>query len=137
GKNYGPHKFILGAMTADFIALVATVFIPPLGVMLFGDMLPYMAFVQLALFVSLGIVLVVFTEKGRVSGKLRGYLFLAGFSAVGFAVFALLHNLILAAFPDLFTAQTEEPFFFLLATVVCPLAFIVGATGSAARLLEK
>ena len=65
---------------------------------------------------------------------LKKFLILTGASFVGFFVFVLLHNLVYGLFIHLFGADFwnggDEPFFFILAVFICPLGFIVGATGS-------
>ena len=62
--------------------------------------------------------------KEKVEGLLKKFLLLTGASAVGFPVFAILHNLVYRLF------RIEEPFFFILAVIVCPLGFLVGAIGT-------
>lgn len=54
-----------------------------------------------------------------------------GISGVVFIVSVILHNSISAIL------GVEEPVFFLIAVVVAPLAFVVGAVGSAVLLLRR
>jgi hypothetical protein len=78
----------------------------------------------IAVFLVLGLALVVLTIKQKVQGKLKIFLLLTGGSAAGFVVFSVLHNLLYALL------GFEEPVCFLVAVVVCPITFIIGAVGS-------
>ena len=69
-------------------------------------------------------------KKEGLQGLLKKFLLLTGASAVGFFVFVLLHNAVYGLF------GVEESFFFILAVIVCPLGFLVGATGTIV-LLKK
>jgi hypothetical protein len=82
------------------------------------------------LWMVLGVVLIVLTLKRKVGGKLKLYFLLTGASATGFLVFVVLHNLVGALL------NIEEAFFFVLATVICPLGFLVG-TASAVIIAIK
>jgi hypothetical protein len=64
------------------------------------------------------------TLKTRAWGKLKKFLLLTGASAVGFFISALLHNIVGALF------DIEEPVFFVMATIVCPIGFLVGVVGT-------
>ena len=86
--------------------------------------LGFNAFAAWPVFLALGVTLIVLTVKKKVAGILKKFLLLTGASAVGLPVFAVLHNLVSALF------NTEEPVFFILATMVCPIAFLVGIVGT-------
>jgi hypothetical protein len=53
---------------------------------------------------------------------------------VGVLVFVLLHNLVYGLFTYFFGENFwnggDEPVFFILASVICPLGFLTGAVGS-------
>jgi hypothetical protein len=96
------------------------------------------------LFFLLGAVLLFLTVKSKIKGKHRKLLILTGASATGFLVGVILHNLLYALaiitghiiilkyiFEFLHVA------FFILAVVVCPLGFLIGATGSAIIFVKK
>ncbi|TRZ96594.1 MAG: hypothetical protein D4R82_00765 [Dehalococcoidia bacterium] len=76
---------------------------------------------------------------------LKKFLILTGASFVGFFVFVLLHNLVYGLFIHFWGADFwnggDEPFFFIMAIIVCPLGFLVGAVGSITlsikRLMDK
>jgi hypothetical protein len=85
----------------------------------------------IAVFVILGTVLVVLTIKQNVQGKLKIFLLLTGGSAAGFVVFSVLHNLLYALL------KFEEPVFFLLAVIACPIIFIIGTVGSLVLMIQR
>jgi len=90
--------------------------------------------ISLVVFFLLGLTLIVSMAKKKVGGSqgsLKRFLSLTGASAVGLFVFVLLHNAVYGVF------GVEEPFFFLLAVIVCPLAFLLGATGTIVLFLTK
>jgi hypothetical protein len=83
----------------------------------------------------LGAALIFFTVKEKVGGMLKKFLLLTGASAAGLPVFAVLHNLVYALLilwfgEDFWGANGDEPVFFILATIVCPIGFLVGAVGT-------
>lgn len=88
-------------------------------------------------FLVLGGVLIYYTLKLKVKGKLKIFLLLTGGSATGFLVCVILHNLVYALFILLFGADfwtkisiPDEPLFFILAFLVCPILFLIGVIGS-------
>jgi hypothetical protein len=122
---------IFWALLAVFVIIVCFFLIPPFGDLLAGSELFLIPF---ALFFLLGIALIVLTLKEKVAGILKKFFLLTGASATGVLVFILLHNVIYALFiyffGEGFWNGGDEPFFFIMATLVCPLAFLVGAVGS-------
>ena len=112
------------------IAVLGMMLAPPIRVLM-----PYFMFSAFAVFAGLGVTLLVLTVKTKVAGTLKKFLLLTGASAVGFPVFAALHNLVYALFIKLFGADFwgaggDEPVFFILATIVCPVGFLVGVVGT-------
>jgi len=98
--------------------------------------------VTVALFL-VGVALVIFAIKRIEKGLLRNFLLTAGASLTGLPVFALIHNLLYGLAIYSFGEESwgltgkEEIFFFLLATVVCPLGFLVGTICSAVLVLKR
>ncbi len=100
-----------------FVMVVSAIFIPSvlrLGVGLGASVV----------FAGLGVTLIILTVKRKVGGMLKKFLLLTGGSAVGFLIFILLHNIVSGLF------NIEEPVFFIIATIVCPIAFLIGAVGT-------
>lgn len=81
-----------------------------------------------------GIVLILTTVKRKVKGKLKTFQLLAGASALGIPVFAVLHNVAYMLgvmwFGESASVNGDEPVFFILAVIVCPLGLLVGGVGS-------
>ena len=111
---------IFWVMVGVFVILSGTMFIPSVG------RLPIRLnfFAGWPVFTALGVALLVLTVKTKVGGTLKKFLLLTGGSAVGLLVFGILHNVVSALF------NTEEPVFFIIATIVCPIGFLLGAIGS-------
>jgi hypothetical protein len=124
---------IFWAMVVVFVIIVGMVFALNLldGGLPFG----YIVFPAFAIFVGLGVTLLVLTVRRKVGGMLKKFLLLTGSSAVGMPVFAVLHNLVYALLilwfgEDFWGSGGDEPVFFILAIIVCPIAFLVGAVGT-------
>jgi hypothetical protein len=109
--------------------LVGTRF-PPLGQLLARFVLLAVLAVGLVL-LGLGVTLIILTVKARVGGMLKKFLLLTGASAVGLPVFGILHNAVSALL------NTEEPVFFIIAIIVCPIGFLVGAIGSIVLTIKR
>jgi hypothetical protein len=118
-----------------FWALVG-VFVLVVGMMFIGMPLNgYVLFALLAVFLGLGVTLLVLAARAKLSKILKAFLLLSGASAVGLPVFTVLHNLVYALFIYFFGQGFwggigDEPVFFILAVIVSPIAFLVGAIGS-------
>jgi len=122
------------ALVAVFILIICLFLIPAFRDLLSGSLL-FLA--PLAIFFLLGVVLLVFTLRGRVGGRLRKFLLLTGASSAGFFLFVLLHN----AFYALNVVSNHIPVigplteflhaaFFFMAVPICPLGFLVGVVGT-------
>lgn len=118
-----------------FWALVA-VFVIEIG-MMFGGMWQsgYAIFAGLAVLFGLGVTLLVLAARAKVRKMLRAFLLLTGASATGMPVFVVLHNVVYGLFIYFFGEgfwgpSGDEPVFFIMATLICPLGFLVGAIGS-------
>jgi hypothetical protein len=119
-----------------FWALVA-VFVVVLGIMFIGMPLQgYVLFAGLAVLFGLGVALLVLVARAKLKKMLKAFLLLTGASATGIPVFVVLSNVVYGLFIYFFGPGFwggiggDEPFFFILAVIVCPLAFLVGAIGS-------
>ncbi len=85
---------------------------------------PFGPFLAWIVFFCLGAILLFLTLKAGAPGKQGKFMLLTGAAAVGFIVFGLLHNLVSGLL------NVEEPVFFILAVIVCPVGFLVGAVGN-------
>jgi hypothetical protein len=86
--------------------------------------------------VVLGLVVVVLTVRLSEIPTKRVFFVLAGASAAGMPICALLHNVVYAlcilGFGQGFLERhgRDEPVFFILAIVICPALFVVGSLSS-------
>jgi hypothetical protein len=131
---------VFWATVAFFIISIASIFVlvPILGSNAGDSPLRLSGFAALPVFCCLGVALLVLTIRKQEPGVLKNFLLLSGASAAGLFVFVLLHNALTALliYSFHFAEDFDEPVFFILATIVCPLGFLVGAIGtimSAAR----
>ena len=119
---------LVGVIVGIIAIIVSTRFIPPL----FVDRFVVPAVLALGVvFLGLGVTLVIMTIKARVGRMLKKFLLLTGASIVGLPVFGILHNAVSGLF------NTEEPVFFIIAIIVCPIGFLVGAIGSIVLAIKR
>ena len=97
-----------------------------------------------AVFLLLGVALILSTVKEKVAGMLKKFLILTGASAAGVFVSVSLHNAIYGLFIYWFGADFwdriglgDELFFFIMAIFVCPIGFLVGAVGSIVLAIKQ
>ncbi len=122
-------RSIFWALVGIFVVIVGVFAVPAARELLMGFLFIIISGVVFGL---LGGALIFLTLKEKVGGKFKKFLLLTGASAVGILVSIFLHNAIYGLIfvrmldrPDL-----DEPFFFIMAIVVCPLGFLVGVVGS-------
>ncbi len=95
------------------------------------NFVPVLFLASRAIFFLLGLALIILTAKAEIDRTLKKFLILSGSSAIGVSVGVLLHNLVSGVIGG------EEPFFFILAVFVCPVAFLVGAVGSIVLMVRR
>ncbi|MGM0368767.1 MAG: hypothetical protein ACQEP2_09440 [Actinomycetota bacterium] len=89
-----------------------------------------------------GIAIIVITIKAKIKGLLKKFFLLTGAAVSGFFASIILHNLVYGMFIYFFGQNFwdriggEEPFFFMIGLIVCPVAFLVGMVGSIIMLIE-
>ena len=95
--------------------------------MMFAPFLPmrYSSFIASPILVVLGVVLSILTVESQMEERLKKFLLMTGASPMGSVVFGYLHNRV----SGILKAE-DDPVFFILANVVCPVVFVVGAIGS-------
>jgi len=133
---------IFWALVGVFVVIACVFFIPALRELVMGLLF---LIISGAVFLLLGVALIVLTVKEKVRGTLKGFLILTGASAAGFFPFALLHNIIYGLFIHFFGADFwdrispggDEPVFFIMATLVCPIGFLVGVVGSVVLAIKN
>lgn len=131
-------RSIFWALVGVFVVVVCLFAIPAARELLMGELFLITAGVVLFL---LGGALIFLTVKQKARGLSKKFLLLTGASAVGIPVSAVLHNFVYALFILWFGADFwhggDEPFFFVMAIVVCPLGFLVGVVGSIVLAVRK
>ena len=132
-----PIKIIFSLLVAVFVLILVGMFVPGVGTRLFETAGPVVVFCEWGLFFLLGALLIILILKNKVEGRLKKFLLITGISAVGFLVFVLLHNLVSGLLSTIFNKEIEEPVFFILATLICPVAFLVGAIGTIISLIKQ
>ena len=120
---------LVGIPILIVIVLVGTRF-PPFGQSAGGVAVNFVPTVGLV-FIGLGATLIVLTVKAKIGGMLNNFLLLTGASASGPFVFGILHNLVSALL------NREEPVFFIITIIVCPIGFLVGAIGSIVLAIKR
>lgn len=133
-------KAIFFALIGAFGVILGILFAPPVRELFKG----FLFLAILAVFSLLGLALIFLTLKEKVKGRLKKFLLLTGISSVGFFVSIVLHNILYALFIYLFgqdfwerTGLGDEPFFFFLAIILCPIGFLVGVIGSMVLFIKK
>jgi len=126
--------------------IIFAFFILMVSGMYFGMYLPFSNFfvgmpVRVVLSL-LGIALIVLAARARFTKISKAFFILTGSSALGIGLSIDLHNLVFALLIKLFgegiwSGMGDEPVFFILATIVCPLALLVGAIGSMVFIAKK
>ena len=138
---------IFWALIVVFVVLSITIFTPraAFAPTFRGSLFLWVFSISGAAFFLLGAALIFLTVKEKVGGMSKKFLILTGASAVGLPVFVLLHNAIYGLFIYWFGADFwerigrggDEPVFFIMATLVCPLGFLVGAVGSVVLAIKN
>jgi len=122
---------IFWALVGVFVVIASVFSIPAARELLMG-----FAFLIASgtVFFLLGVALIFLTVREKVRGMLKKFFILTGASSAGFFVSFLLHNaiygLLIYWFGADFWKGGDEPVFFVMATVVCPVGFLVGVAGS-------
>ena len=131
-----PIKITFSLLILVFVLILTGMFVPELRTKLFEMGGPAIVFSEWVAFLLLGAILISLTVKNKIEGPVKKFLLLTGISSVGFLVFVVLHNLVSGLLSVILNSEVEEPVFFILAVIVCPLGFIIGAAGSIIGLLR-
>ena len=136
-KIYTSTLIIFWITFAFFIMVMAGMYlyiIPYIG-MITG--VPFRAVLSI-----LGIALIILAAKVKFTKIAKVFFILTGASSIGMGLSMILHNLVFGLLIKLFgegiwSGMGDEPVFFILATIVCPLALLVGAIGSIVLIAKK
>ena len=140
GKNkiYISTLVIFWIIFAFFILNVLSMYAMPL----FGQFIQFIGIPLMVILPILGITLVVLVSRVKFQKIAKAFFILTGSSAIGITVFGVLHNLLFALLikilgEDFGSRMGDEPVFFILATMVCPIALLVGIIGSIVLIAKK
>jgi len=102
----------------------------------------YLFFASAAILTCLGIALIVLTVRAKLNKISKAFFILTGASASGIVIGSVLHNLVYALFILIFGqsfwgSMGDEPVFFILAIIVCPVALLVGIIGCIVLIAKK
>ena len=136
-KIYTSTLVIFWIIFAFFIIVMAGMYlyvIPYIGII---TGIPFIAILSI-----LGIVLIILAAKAKFTKISKVFFILTGASALGMGLSMILHNLVFALLIKLFgegiwSGMGDEPVFFILATIVCPLALLVGVIGGIVLIAKK
>jgi hypothetical protein len=126
-------------LVAAFVALILTVLFPDAH-----DFFRPVFLSLTALCFLLGLALLLLSVRWKQRTLLRTFWILAGASTAGFALGSVLHNVFYALaeitgqWPILSTAMgVLEVAFFLIAILLCPVAFLVGTVGAIVLIVRQ
>lgn len=138
-KSLLPTTFY--SLIGVFVVIISMFFVPVVREFVQG---PFLFLTPFIIFSLLGAALIFLTAKSKIRGKHRKLLILTGVSAAGFFVSILLHNLLYALaivashiIVLKYIFEFLHAVFFILAIPVCPLGFLIGATGSTIIFIKK
>ena len=134
-NSRNPLQLVFYTLLGIFIVILSY-FIIPFSDSVKQALFPVMAILA-AIWLILGTVLIVLVIKSKVKGKQKLFLIATGSSAILFLLSNILHNVLygLAILTKNITIlhysfEALHVLFFIIAIIVCPLAFLIGAIGS-------
>ncbi len=140
-KLYISTLVIFWIIVAVFILLLASMFLDMYS--LFRSFI-WIGLPSYALLSLLGIALIVLAAKAKLTKISKVFIILTGSGAAGTGISIVLHNLLFGLFIVLFgegfwerIGIGDEPVFFILATIICPLVLLVGTVGSIILIARK
>lgn len=141
-KNLKRIKSVFWLLIVIFILLVIC-FIISSEIDTFRAIFPILAILGL-IFLLLGIALIFLTIKQKIKGKLKIFLILTGVSAISPLVFSILHNFFYALAiigENIFIIKNIMEILhvasFLIALLISPIGFLVGAIGVMVLFIRK
>ena len=134
-----PLFIVFWALVAAFAALILTVLFPDVL-----DLFRPVFLSLMALCFLLGLALLILSVRWKQRTLLRTFWILAGASTAGFALGSVLHNVFyaLATITEQWSIlsgamEVLEVAFFLIAVLLCPVAFLVGTVGAIVLLVRR
>lgn len=139
GKNklFIPTAVVFWITFALFLMIIVGIYF---------NFIPYLGFISgLFSMISLsvlGIALIVLAKMAEITKISKAFFILTGASAIGMGLGVLLHNMVYAILikilgENAWTNMSDEPVFFILATIICPIALLVGVIGVIVLLAKR
>jgi hypothetical protein len=122
-SNLSAVLVLLIIMTVLFIVTITSIFVP-----IFRDF--YSVFIPGLIVALLGIPLLILGIRANTGKLIRIFIILAGASAISIALGSVLHNFLSAAIMHFIKGGFDEPVFFIISTIIAPLGFLTGVTGT-------
>ena len=137
-KIYISTLVIFWLIFGFFVLNVLSMYAMPL----FGPYIQFISIPSMVILPIIGIALIVLAARARFTKISKSFFILTGSAALGITVLGVLHNLVFALLIKLFgegvwSSMGDEPVFFILATIVCPIALLVGVIGSIVSIAKK
>ena len=137
-KIYISTLVIFWLLFGFFVLNILSMYAMPL----FGPYIQYTSIPSMVILPIFGIVLIVLAARAKFTKISKAFFILTGSAALGITVLGVMHNLVFALLIKLFgedfgARMGDEPVFFILATIVCPLALLVGIIGSIVLIAKK
>ena len=131
---------IFWLLIAMALLVVCEMFISPVNEFLQGPVF----LLPMVLFSLTGGILLFMIFRQNVEKPLKTWLVITGVFSTGFFVSVFLHNMIYALVillfgPDIWEniGMSDEPVFFIIGVVICPVGFLIGAVGSIVMLIKR
>lgn len=126
-------------LTFAFVILtVASIF----SMNLIGQFIQFIIIPSVIILSILGIILIILASRAKFTKISKAFFILTGASILGIIASVVLHNLVFALLIKLFgesflANMGDEPVFFIMATIICPAALLVGVIGSIVLIAKK
>ena len=113
---------------------------------MYFNFIPYIGFISgllsMIILSVFGIALIVLAKMAEITKISKAFFILTGASAIGMGLGVLLHNMVYAILikilgENVWTNMGDEPVFFILATIICPIALLVGVIGVIVLLAKR
>lgn len=109
---------------------------------LIGQFIQFIIIPSVIILSILGMILIILASRAKFTKISKTFFILTGASTLGIIVSVVLHNLVFALLIKLFgesflANMGDEPVFFIMATIICPVVLLVGVIGSIVLIAKK
>ena len=126
-------------LTFSFVILTAASIF---SMNLIGQFIQFIIIPLIIILSILGMILIILASRAKLTKISKAFFILTGASTLGIIVSIVLHNLVFALLIKLFgesfwANMGDEPVFFIMATIICPAALLVGVIGSIVLIAKR